>query len=174
MMDSRVQRLIAEVLFPLMGILFWDWTLNFIVWFYAIDLILTALVNVVRNRKTILPFEIALPFAELSLLFLIIFISSNGIGASFFAFLSYKDMGIAQGYFLVPILLLNEWLKWKMELKTKMVIVSSTKSLLLKIAGFGLLLTAIFAFGLTGYESLMFLLVLCVANISWKPHIYLK
>ena len=174
MMDSRVQRLIAEVLFPLMGILFWDWTLNFIVWFYAIDLILTAVVNVVRNRKTILLFEIALPFAELSLLFLIIFISSNGIGASFFAFLSYKDMGIAQGYFLVPILLLNEWLKWKMELKTKMVIVSSTKSLLFKIAGFGLLLTAIFAFGLTGYESLMFLLVLCVENILWKPHIYLK
>ncbi|MEY4127870.1 MAG: hypothetical protein RL737_2059, partial [Bacteroidota bacterium] len=102
MTDSRIQRILAEVLLPLIGVFAWQWSFDFICWFYVIDVFLNASVGILRHREFRAPIGLALPWFELVLVITLIVLSGNELWPSLKNFLAYKDMGIAQGYILIP------------------------------------------------------------------------
>ncbi|MFM7596134.1 MAG: hypothetical protein ACKO4Y_08150 [Flavobacteriales bacterium] len=174
MTDSRIQRLVAEVLFPLIGVFAWDWSFDFICWFYAIDVFLNALVGMLRHRNHRDVLGLVLPWFELILVFTLLVLSGNGIWISFKNFLAYEDMGLAQGYILIPLILLNEWLRWKLEQRTRLLVFTSNNAHLYKICGFaltGVLLPFVHDLFMV---SLIFLGVLTAVNLMSKPIITTK
>lgn len=174
MTDSRIQRIMAEVLLPLIGLFAWHWSFDFICWFYAIDVFLNAVVGIVRHREFRDAMGLTLPWFELILVIALIVWSGNGIWPSFKNFLAYKDMGIAQGYILIPLIILNEWMRWKLEQRTRMLMFTSNKAHLLKISGFALTGVFLVFFHEPFASSLFFLGVLTVANLISKPIISAK
>jgi hypothetical protein len=174
MTDSRVQRILAEVLLPLIGVFAWQWSFDFICWFYVIDVFLNALVGMLRHREFRKPIGLALPWFELVLVVTLIVLSGKELWPSFKNFLAYKDMGIAQGYILIPLILLNEWMRWKLEQRTRILMFTSNKTHLLKISGFALTGVFLVFFHEPFASSLIFLGVLTVANLISKPIISAK
>jgi len=81
MTDSRFQRLLAEVVFPLIGLLFWKWTFDFILWFYAIDVFLIAGVSVWRHKKYKSSTGLILPWLELLIVLLLIVLFGKELAA---------------------------------------------------------------------------------------------
>lgn len=174
MTDSRVQRIFSEVLLPLIGIFAWHWSFDFICWFYAIDVFLSAVAGIARHRAFRDPMGLALPWFELILVIALIVLSGSGIWSSFKSFLAYKDMGIAQGYILIPLIFLNEWMRWKLEQRTRMYMFTSNKAHLLKISGFALTGVFMVLFNEPFTSALIFLGVLTAVNLSSKPIIRAK
>ncbi len=174
MTDSRIQRILAEVLLPLIGVFAWEWTFDFICWFYAIDVFLNAVVGLLRHRQFRTPIGVALPWFELIMVLVLIILSGKNVWDSLKEFLAYKDMGIAQGYILIPLILLNEWMRWKLEQRTGFVVFSSNNSHLLKVAGFALIGVFLVFYQETYSASLIFLAVLTVVNVISKPIINAK
>ena len=174
MTDSRIQRILAEVLLPLIGIFAWQWSFDFICWFYAIDVFFNAIVGLVRHRQFRTPIGFALPWLELIMVLILIVLSGKNVWSSFNDFLAYKDMGIAQGYILIPLILLNEWMRWKLEQRTRFVMFSSNNSHLLKMAGFALIGVFLVFYKEPYSASLIFLGVLTVVNLISKPIINVK
>jgi hypothetical protein len=105
---------------------------------------------------------------------ILVVLSGKNIWASLTDFLAYKDMGIAQGYILIPLILLNEWMRWKLEQRTRIVMFSSNNSHLLKMAGFALIGVFLVFYQEPHSASLIFLGVLTVVNLISKPIINVK
>ena len=112
---------------PLLGFLFWDWGFYFIVLFFVFDNVIRSIflnkrvknlpsMNV--NRRFALK-GISITFLELCLLHLLVFLTLAPI--EFFqeilAFLSYEELGIAQGVLLIPLLVFNELFRIRNEMK---------------------------------------------------------
>jgi hypothetical protein len=123
MKGDQFQRVFGEVVFPLFGIVFWNWTLDFVCWFYCIDqfvkmvflLFFTPKKEGDLNGKT---FGVSLwLFCEVLMILCILFLQSKDLSTSFQDFFFFKDMGIAQGYFLFPLVILGEYMKVKMDRK---------------------------------------------------------
>jgi|GEM_PF-564647 len=174
MTDSRFQRLLAEVVFPLIGLLFWKWTFDFILWFYAIDVFLIAGVSVWRHKKYKSSTGLILPWLELLIVLLLIVLFGKELGSSLKEFLAYKDMGFSQGYLLLPIIGLSEWMRWKVEHKTGVVMLTTNAQHLLKIACFALLGVAMVVFPLGKEASYCFLVILTLVSLINKPLIIRK
>ncbi|MEY4126521.1 MAG: hypothetical protein RL737_710, partial [Bacteroidota bacterium] len=111
---------------------------------------------------------------ELVLVITLIVLSGNELWPSLKNFLAYKDMGIAQGYILIPLIILNEWMRWKLEQRTRMLMFTPNKTHLLKISGFALTGVFLAFFHEPFASSLIFLGVLTVANLISKPIISAK
>ncbi len=174
MTDIRIQRLLAEVLLPLIGVFAWNWSFDFICWFYAIDLFINALVSLIRHRRFHNSMGLILPWFEFILVILLIDLSGNNCWDSWKNFLTYKDIGIAQGYVLVPLVLVNEWMRWKLERRTNQVTFASNQTYLLKISGFIILVFFIILIEAPLGASLIFLGVLAFANLFSKSIVIMK
>lgn len=122
-----ISALLGDVALPLAGFLFWDWGFYFISLFFLFDLFfrtlflrrrLTPLVEL-ENRNRILFKGFLFTFLEVLLIHCIVIgaFANLSIGDSFMAFLSYEELGIAQGVVLLPLLLLNEVMKMRNENK---------------------------------------------------------
>ena len=110
-----------------MGFLFWDWGFYFIALFFLFDLIfktfflkkrLSALEEM-RGRNKFLLYSFLFSLIEVLMIHFIVngaFPSLN-IGDTFIDFLSYEELGIAQGIVLLPLLFLNEWMRIRNENK---------------------------------------------------------
>jgi hypothetical protein len=174
MTDSRIQRLLAEVLLPLIGVIAWNWSFDFMCWFYAIDVFINALVGIIRHRRFHTLTGLWLPWLEFVVVILLVGLSGKNYWDSWIDFLAYKDMGIAQGYVLIPLVLLNEWMRWKLEQRTHRIMFSSNQTHLMKIIGFTLLgVFMIFVQAPLG-ASLIFLGVLTLVNLISKSIIIVK
>lgn len=113
-----------EALIPVLGYVYWNWDLSFILLFYLLDYVLAFGIFVAKGCKRA---NHAHDAAESRLLIrrvaagfglMVAACSAIGLGVVFLQpdlnwpqrivdFLLYEDMGIAQGYVLVPLLLLN-------------------------------------------------------------------
>ena len=115
---------LAEALIPVLGYCYWGWDLSFILLFYLLDYVLAFGIFVAKGRKRagyarnaaesrLLVRRIAAGFG-----LMVVACAAIGFGVVFLQpglswpkrivdFLLYEDMGIAQGYVLVPLLLLN-------------------------------------------------------------------
>lgn len=129
---AKYIQLASEALIPLLGFFLWDWSLYFIILFYFIDMvvdegIMHAKANkIVRHNTATEKHKSWLGYGLLSMLTLLVaagvihvalYFISEGI---FFrqealAFWEYKELGIKQGYLLVPLVLLVGYQQYKME-----------------------------------------------------------
>ncbi|MCJ8291141.1 MAG: hypothetical protein HRT58_15785 [Crocinitomicaceae bacterium] len=112
-------QLISDAIIPLAGALFFNWSLYFILIFYCIDLLALEVVLHLKSRKTIEFRGInrkewhqrGLKSAVLFLLSLLlihfcVFFIQPGIDfqKELVEFMAYEEMGIQQGYILVPLI----------------------------------------------------------------------
>lgn len=179
---------IGEAAIPLMGLLFFDWGIYFILLFYFIDLIAAEVFSYIKVKKTIQFQKMNFPFSARygrlifnSLLVLLIIISSHvavyyivpeiGFISELIEFIQYEEAGIPipQGYILIPLVVLGNFQQYKMTfLKTKAYKVISWKNLILSRRKylFLALIGSLVAI-LTGYliiipEYIYVLLVVCI------------
>ncbi len=122
-----ISALLGDVALPLAGFLFWDWGFYFISLFFLFDLFFRTLflrrrltpLNELKNRNRILFRGFIYSFIEILLIHCIVisvFVHLK-ISDSFLAFIAYEELGIPQGAVLLPLLLLNEFMKIRNENK---------------------------------------------------------
>ena len=122
-----ISAILGDAALPLVGFLFWDWGFYFIVLIFLFDLGIRTLF--LRKKTALLP-SIILPkgfflkgiglvILEIALLHLLVYFSFKSISfiAELWAFLSYEELGIAQGVLLLPLLFLNEIIRIRNEKK---------------------------------------------------------
>jgi hypothetical protein len=122
-----ISAILGDAVLPLVGFLFWDWGFYFIVLYFLLDLGIRALF--LGKKIALLP-SIVLPKGfflkgigsviwEVTLLHLLVYFSFKSISFSteFWAFLSYEELGIAQGILLLPLLFFNEIIRIRNEKK---------------------------------------------------------
>ena len=119
--------ILGDAVLPLVGFLFWDWGFYFIILFFLFDLVIRTLF--LNKRIGLLP-SIILPKAfllkgiglvvlEVVILHLLVYLSLNFISfpTEIWGFLSYEELGFAQGIILLPLLFLNEIIRIRNEKK---------------------------------------------------------
>lgn len=154
---------ISEAVIPILGLLFFDWGIYFILLFYFIDLIATEVFVYIKVNKIVQFQKINFPFSTRygrlifnSLLVLVVLITSHfavfhivpeiNFPQQIIEFLSYEEAGIPipQGYILLPLVILGNYQQYKaMFIKTglyqkqswKNLIFARRKALLIAIAG---------------------------------------
>lgn len=118
----------GDVALPLMGYFFWKWDLYFILLFFMLDQLARVallhwrlkLTELASAEKTKLIVQAAvLFFIEVTMIHTLVFVHQNEIQfpQEFLNFLKYKDMGFAQGYILLPLIFVGEWMRINNELK---------------------------------------------------------
>jgi len=125
--SAKFVLILLELIIPLIGFLFWNWDFVFIILFFAIDWLVLILFQFLKMRECLKlglrksdKQYMALTILVLLSMFLATVFILTGIcyisipkfnlSAEITRFLSYKDSGIAQGYFLIPLCLLNGYL----------------------------------------------------------------
>lgn len=122
-------QLIGDAIIPLAGALFFDWSLYFILIFYCIDLLASEVILHLKSKKTVefhginvkkwrqqgLKSGLLLVLALL-LIHLGVFFIQLGIDFSteLIDFMAYEEMGIQQGYILVPLIAFSAYQLYKM------------------------------------------------------------
>ena len=122
-----ISAILGDAALPLVGFLFWDWGFYFITLFFLFDLVIRTLF--LHKRIGFLP-SIILPKAfllkgigfvvsEVLILHFLVYFSFNPISftAEIWSFLSYEELGVAQGILLLPLLFLNEIIRIRNEKK---------------------------------------------------------
>lgn len=143
----KIIQTFGELLVPLLGYFFWHWNFYFIALFYALDLIANTSILFFKLKK--LPTfkndssKIALHFclyalSLAALIFVGILLCKNLIPNFDFkqqtiSFIMLKDMGIAQGFLILPLVAYTAFLQFKTEyLLPKKYLVMTSKQLLKK------------------------------------------
>ena len=125
---EKYSSLLGEVLFPLIGFLFFDWGFYFILLFILFDrcaklLFLNARLKRSSIQKTTVPqirlVSFLLFFAECAAVHIgcSFLLPDFDVLHEFSVFWTYEEMGIQQGYLLVPALFLAEWMSTKRDFK---------------------------------------------------------
>jgi hypothetical protein len=129
---EKINALLGDVAFPLMGYFFWNWNFYFILLYFILDQVARTIflpwrlkltqLKQLEKIKMIAQSSILL-FSELFLihLFLKVLIPDIHFQKEISNFIHYSDMGIEQGYILLPLLILGEWLRMKQDLKIGLV-----------------------------------------------------
>lgn len=121
--------IIGDAALPLLGFLFWDWGFYFIVLYFLFDIFIRAL-HLIKRVKLLPAIDLNYRFSlrgifltiiEICLLHLLVYFSLSPVSLfqEFWLFLSYEELGIAQGIVLLPLLFLNEIIKIRNEIKMK-------------------------------------------------------
>ncbi|MES2798453.1 MAG: hypothetical protein V4638_00425 [Bacteroidota bacterium] len=125
-----ISQLIGDVLFPILGFLLWDWSLYFILIFVLLDLLCDLVVTHFKankiaqfqGAKSKFPFSlsliaIALFALTLSTIHFLVFthVPAINFAKELVAFWNYQDMGLPQGYLLLPLLILMSIQQYRLE-----------------------------------------------------------
>ncbi len=127
---SKLIFILIELLIPIIGYVFWNWDFVFIMLFFALDWLVLVIFQFVKIRQCYK--EPLSPSDKQYLGVTVFFILSKFIATicitigvcyitipnfnleqEFIRFITYKDAGIAQGFFLVPLCFLNGYLMYK-------------------------------------------------------------
>lgn len=128
--NPKYIQLIGDAAIPLAGYFFWDWSLYFIILFYFIDVIASEVITHLKSKK-IQDYQggylkkkwinHGLLSGALFLLMLIavhvaLWLIEPGINfkSEVISFWTYTEMGIQQGYILVPLLAFASYQQYKM------------------------------------------------------------
>ena len=131
MQRNKLILLLGDVIIPILGYFFWNWGLYFIFLFLFLDLLSYNILYYYKHRKIqrfrnqpIKTGQIVGHFGILSITTALVFIGYsylfNAIQETTYttemvAFFFYKDMGFAQGYILLPIIILTALMTYKTE-----------------------------------------------------------
>ena len=122
--QSALFQTVLDAALPLAGYFYWHWDTSFILLFYLLDWILFLAINSVKAKKRFAFSQLAserkqairtllLGTAFLIITCFVVLLTMQLLQPTFnfservVAFLRYNDMGIEQGYVLLPLLLLN-------------------------------------------------------------------
>ena len=137
-LNPKYIQLIGDAFIPVLGFFFWDWNLYFILLFYFLDILTKEVLlhlksNKICQYKKQINYDLFLKekrqrlkygiISSMILLFCIFlvqlmmpFIQSDFHATEqIISFWSYKDMGIEQGYILVPLVVFMGYSQYKME-----------------------------------------------------------
>lgn len=121
---------LADLAIPLLGYFFWNWNFYFILLFFVLDFIVSSVFSFVKVKKinAYRGIDASFPFAKLIYSILLIAagfallvlalqqtVPGFDLAKETWAFLSYKDMGIAQGIVLLPLLIYGGYTQYKMQ-----------------------------------------------------------
>lgn len=125
MIQARIQKWLGDILFPLIGVVFWNWDLSFVLFFYAFDQIIKWLFATFHQIKRgfmakheYFGYSLALNIEVLMLGLLLMSVDGN-LSSSLFSFLKTEEWGVPQAVFLFPLMLLAEYFKWRLIQKGK-------------------------------------------------------
>ena len=122
-------QLVGDAVIPLAGAFFFDWSLYFILLFYCIDLLALEVILHLKSKKTVEFRGInkkewskrglksgLLLLLTLALIHLAVFFIESGIdfNQQLYDFIMYEEMGIAQGFILVPLIAFSAYQLYKM------------------------------------------------------------
>jgi hypothetical protein len=128
--NLRLIQVLSDALIPVLGYLFWDWDLFFILLYYLLDLLISEIfmcfksrsissIRGLRMRETLAYFIVGMIIVSSILLLLRIFMLNLhpeiNLIAETVEFWRYKDLGIEQGYILLPLLILVGYQRYKTE-----------------------------------------------------------
>lgn len=123
-------QLIGDAVIPLAGAFFFDWSLYFILIFYCIDLFALEVILHLKSKKTIefrgIPKKewskrgiksAILLLLTLALIHVAVFFIEPGIDfkQQLYDFIMYEEMGIAQGFILVPLIAFSAYQLYRMK-----------------------------------------------------------
>lgn len=128
----QIIQLLLEAGIPILGMLFWKWNLAFILFYYVFDWLASTLLTGAKIKKCIdylgggvfrsnwyvfacVAIALILPSILFANYFLHNLSSDFKFLNEFKRFFFYKDMGIEQGYLLLPLVLLNAWTQYRMQ-----------------------------------------------------------
>lgn len=123
---------LIEALLPVLGYFYWNWDASFILLFYLIDWILFWVLTLLKARKRIqfsgnssekqeAGKHLTIGFLCVLSTSLAVFYILPNIHTDFswteriWAFLTYSDMGIQQGFVLIPLMVLSGYLTYKQQ-----------------------------------------------------------
>lgn len=130
--NQKVIQLIGDLAIPVLGFYFWNWNIYFILLFFCLDMVggeIALLLLKARKIKEVQGIDQAKygkTFTFISLLVLALNIFFIHIGIFLYeenfqlwneihAFLSYTEMGIQQGYVLIPLIAMMAYTQYKVE-----------------------------------------------------------
>ncbi len=123
-------KILAESLIPILGYVFWEWSIHFVVMFCILDMLAkeilfhlkvkkiletqgTSKKTHIRKAKMVSVF-IFISSIVLSELLAFIIVEDYSFTNEAYAFWMLEDTGLPQGYFLLPLLLLMVWMDYKL------------------------------------------------------------
>ena len=123
----RIFQVLSEALIPLLGYFLWEWSLYFILLFYVLDLLTDYFVSIVKSKKitqqqggniakniSVGGLLLILCIAFFHIATLLVHPEIN-FKAEVLDFWTYEDMGIQQGYLLIPLVLFASYQRYKMD-----------------------------------------------------------
>ena len=126
--QEKISSLIGDIGIPIIGFFFWNWSIYFICLFFLLDQLSREVSSIVRMqhvRERVNLTKRAYFFNTLS--FLICFLTAHIYVYNLYpkinflleinAFFWYEDMGIAQGFILLPLVVFSERMRYKMNMK---------------------------------------------------------
>lgn len=123
-------QLASDALIPLLGYFLWDWNLYFIVLFYLLDYLVYEVFMHLKAKKireiqgdhSVNWFKLGLISSLLLLVNLLLvhltmesIVPNINFSIEIVAFWQYKDLGIEQGYVLLPLIAFTGYQRYKME-----------------------------------------------------------
>jgi hypothetical protein len=131
--NPKYIQLIADALIPLLGFFWWNWSLYFIIVFYLIDYLSNEVFLHIKSKKIVSVQKVKtsdwkingwISAILLIACFVLIHFAIRSIHPeiqftkAIYKFWMYKEMGIEQGYILVPLIVLVGFQRYKLEFIT--------------------------------------------------------
>ncbi|MEN9999406.1 MAG: hypothetical protein RI922_2396 [Bacteroidota bacterium] len=127
--NVKYLQLVTDAIIPLLGYFFWHWNLYFIVLFYLLDYLAYEVFSHVKARKVSSLKQDNSSWLKLGIVGIVLFVLNSVLvqitmkslvptidfTKEIIAFWNYKDMGIEQGYFLLPLIVIAGYQRYKME-----------------------------------------------------------
>lgn len=116
-----ISEIVGEFLLPLLGFIFWDWSLYFILLYIIFDYFIRLVYAFWRpqlnnKRQLIRPFLFFISFLILSHFYAALSDITWRFDKAFSDFFWYDDLFIPQGFILIPLLLYTEYSRSRMEI----------------------------------------------------------
>lgn len=155
-----ISEILGDFLLPLLGFLFWDWDLYFILLFIIFDLSIRLAYAFIRRESRradwlLRPALFYICFLVISHFYIVLSDPTWRFGPAFSSFFWYADFFIPQGLILIPLLIYTERSRERMELLLTGTYQAQTQ---LKKLGSRLLAATI----------VMMLMCLCLAIFQWS------